>query len=48
MLNNEIQINSQYKERIEQLDLFVMIDFLQDEIARPYVTSQFGFYKDKK
>jgi len=45
-LNNENQVNPQYKERILGLDLFMAIGFDNDHMIQPKNTAIFGFYKD--
>ena len=45
-LNNEFSINSEYVKRIQNLEAFVAVQFLQDQMVQPYNTSTFGYYKD--
>lgn len=45
-VNNEYQINEQYRARIKNLDLFMAIGFSDDQMIQPKNTSVFGFYKD--
>ncbi len=47
-LNNEVQTNPQYKERIQNLDLFMAIGFNDDTMIQPKNTSTFGFFKDNE
>lgn len=43
-INNELNINENYKKRLNSLNKFVMVKFLQDKIVTPIETSWFGFY----
>ena len=47
-INNEFQDNAQYRERIQNLDMLVAVQFLQDQMVQPRNTSVFGYYKDTK
>jgi palmitoyl-protein thioesterase len=47
-LNNELQVNPQYKERILGLELFMAIGFDNDQMIQPKNTAIFGFYQNKK
>ena len=38
-LNNEFTMNSQYIQRIQSLEVFVAVQFLQDQMVQPYNTS---------
>lgn len=44
-INNELNVNEAYIERLQGLDKFVMIKFRNDTIVDPVETSHFGFYK---
>ena len=45
-LNNEFEFNSQYKDRMRNLNLYINIAFKQDEMVQPYNSSIFGYFKD--
>lgn len=44
-INNELNINEAYIQRLQSIDKFVMIMFRNDTIVDPAETSHFGFYK---
>lgn len=44
--NNELTVNKAYKNRIENLDFFVNLSFLEDEVVIPYNSGNFGYYDD--
>lgn len=44
-INNELRINETYKKNLQQLDQFVLVEFLQDDMVIPSASSVFGFYK---
>ncbi|KAG5681192.1 hypothetical protein PVAND_010649 [Polypedilum vanderplanki] len=44
-INNERDINMDYIHRLQQLNKFVLIKFLRDEMVQPIETQWFGFYK---
>jgi palmitoyl-protein thioesterase len=46
-LNNEINMNQSYKDRILGLELFMAIGFDNDHMIQPKNTAVFGFYKDQ-
>lgn len=50
-INNERNINENYKRRLNSLNKFVMVKFLKDKIVTPIETQWFGFFatgSDKK
>jgi palmitoyl-protein thioesterase len=44
-INNELKRNNKYIQRLQSLNKFVMIKFVNDTIVVPTETSHFGFYK---
>lgn len=44
-INNEKDINENYRKRLQSLNQFVMVKFLRDKIVQPIESSWFGFYK---
>lgn len=44
-INNEQKINQKYIKRLQSLENFVMVKFLNDTIVQPVDTQWFGFYK---
>ncbi|EFA11379.1 palmitoyl-protein thioesterase 1 [Tribolium castaneum] len=44
-INNEITINTEYVQRLQTLDNFVLVKFDNDTIVEPRETEWFGFYK---
>jgi palmitoyl-protein thioesterase len=45
-LNNEFELNEDYIQRLQSLDVLMTVQFLQDQMVQPYNTSTFGYYKD--
>ena len=45
-LNNVVDLNLDYKERIKNLDLFMAIGFAGDMVVQPRNTSVFGYYEN--
>ena len=46
-LNNEFNDNLEYKKRVEGLDVFMAVQFLDDQMVQPHNTSIFGYFKDQ-
>nr|ACO10282.1 Palmitoyl-protein thioesterase 1 precursor [Caligus rogercresseyi] len=44
-INNENEVNEEYKSNLGSLDRFVMLKFNNDTMVDPNVSSHFGFYK---
>lgn len=44
-INNENEINQDYVDRLQKLNKFVMVKFVNDTIVQPLDTSWFAFYK---
>lgn len=44
-INNELNINETYRENLLQLDNMVLVEFLQDDMVVPPISSTFGFFK---
>lgn len=44
-INNERVYNKAYVKRLQALEKFVMVKFMNDTIVQPVETSWFGFYK---
>lgn len=44
-INNERRVNEKYVRRLQSLDNFVMVKFINDTIVQPVDTQWFGFYK---
>lgn len=45
-LNNEFEMNEEYKERVKGLDVFMAVQFLSDHMVQPRNTSVFGYFKN--
>ncbi|XP_022910226.2 palmitoyl-protein thioesterase 1 [Onthophagus taurus] len=44
-INNERYINKTYRERLSQIENFVMVKFEKDSMVQPIASEWFGFYK---
>lgn len=44
-INNELNVNQTYKDRLLTLENFVMVKFLNDSVVQPVESEWFGFYK---
>ena len=45
-LNNELRVNEQYRKRVENLDFFVNLSFLEDQVLLPYNSGNFGYFSN--
>jgi len=45
-INNDVVINSAYKQNLVKLNNLVLVQFADDTVVVPKVSSWFGFYKD--
>lgn len=45
-LNNELEFQEQYKERLQGLDVFMAIGFDDDHMIQPKNTAVWGYYRD--
>lgn len=46
-LNNEVNVNPEYAERLKQLEVFMAIGFDEDTMIQPKNTSTFGFFENQ-